>query len=335
MEGNEMSMAFENRLFNRRVGLGGVARMGCTLVTGFLGSGKTTLLRHLLRHRGDLRLAVLVNEFADFDVDSILLDSDRLNKAFNLPSVSFTLGEATFVQFSEVLRGIVDSKQNFDCLLIETSGLARPDSFLTTLEEVGIHLDMTVAVVDAESLDTVIKMDIAKKQLQHVDLILLNKPDDGMLEWKEIECDLATLSQISDAEDTLEALTGGAKIIRTQFCRVPLELVIDCSKTESLSRSKEYTADIPFLSHESLSKTTFQEDARGNASVGISSVVNADKHPESRQGTSEDLQTEDETLVAEEEGKRLNCRREDTPVATSEKFYSIAVYATVIPHPVE
>lgn len=46
---------------------------------------------------------------------------------------------------------------------------------MTTLEEVGIHLDMTIAVVDAESLDTVIKMDIAKKQLQHTDLIILNK----------------------------------------------------------------------------------------------------------------------------------------------------------------
>lgn len=104
-------------------------------------------------------------------------------------------------------------------------------------------------------------------------------------------CDLATLSQISVAEDTLEALTGGAKIVRSQFCRVPLELVIDCRKTESLSISKEYTLDIPFLSHESLSKTTFLEDAHDSSSVGISSLVNTDKHPESWQGTSEELQT--------------------------------------------
>ncbi|RWW10052.1 hypothetical protein BHE74_00016339 [Ensete ventricosum] len=98
MEGNEMSAAFENRVFNRRAGLGG-GRMGCTLITGFLGSGKTTLLKHLLDHRGDLRIAVLVNEFADSDVDSLLLDSARLNRAFNLSTVSLTHGSL----FSPVL----------------------------------------------------------------------------------------------------------------------------------------------------------------------------------------------------------------------------------------
>lgn len=95
MEGNEMSAAFENRVFNRRSGLAG-GRMGCTLVTGFLGSGKTTLLKHLLDNRGDLRLAVLVNEFADSDVDSLLLDAARLNQAFNLSTVSLTHGSLFF-----------------------------------------------------------------------------------------------------------------------------------------------------------------------------------------------------------------------------------------------
>lgn len=148
MEGNEMSVAFENRVFNRRSGLGG-GRMGCTLITGFLGGGKTTLLKHLLDHRGDLRLAVLVNEFADSDVDSLLLDSARLNRAFNLSTVSLTHGslfspvlprlidfflccgysDIVMVSgcaccevsgpFRESLQRIVDSKHNFDCLLIE------------------------------------------------------------------------------------------------------------------------------------------------------------------------------------------------------------------------
>lgn len=92
MEGNEMSVSFEDRVFNRRRGLAG-GRMGCTLVTGFLGSGKTNLLKYLVDNRGDLRLAVLVNEFADSDVDSLLLDSSRLNSAFNLSTVQLTHGK--------------------------------------------------------------------------------------------------------------------------------------------------------------------------------------------------------------------------------------------------
>lgn len=53
--------------------------------------------------------------------------------------------------------------------------MARPDKFVAELKEVGIHLDITVAVVDAESLDQILHMDIVKKQLQQVDLVLLNK----------------------------------------------------------------------------------------------------------------------------------------------------------------
>ncbi|XP_077250980.1 uncharacterized protein LOC143890258 [Tasmannia lanceolata] len=259
MNGNEMSIAFENRVFNRRSGLGG-GRMGCTLVTGFLGSGKTTLMKHILDHRRDLRIAVLVNEFADSDVDSLLLNSTNLNAAFNLSTVSLTHGCVccnVSGPFRESLQRIVDSKHNFDCLLIETSGLATPDKFVAELEEVGIHLDLTVTVVDAESLDKILSIDVVKQQLQHVDLVLLNK------------CDLATLGQISDAEDIIEGLTGGAKVVRSQFCKVPLELVIDFSKIEVQPEPKEDINAPAVLSHEALPKMAFRGDTFGNTSVGI------------------------------------------------------------------
>lgn len=154
----------------------------------------------------------------------------------------------------------MDSKHNFDCLLIETSGLARPDKFVAELEEVGIHLDITVAVVDAESLDKILHIDIVKKQLQQVDLVLLNK------------CDLATLGQVSDAEDILEGLTGGAKVVRSQFCKVPLDLVLDCSNIEALNAVNEEYSAPGVLSHESLPKMTFRRNMFGKTSVAVSSV---------------------------------------------------------------
>lgn len=135
------------------------------------------------------------------------------------------------------------------------------------LEEVGIHLDITVAVVDAESLDKVASIDIVKEQLRHVDLVLLNK------------CDLATLSQISDAEDILEGLTGGAKVVRSQFCKIPLDLVIDCSKLEALSGIKEDNSSPAVLSHESLPKMAFRGDMFGNSLVAISSFSHTVDQP--------------------------------------------------------
>ncbi|XP_058082342.1 uncharacterized protein LOC131230433 [Magnolia sinica] len=121
----------------------------------------------------DLRLALLVNEFADSDVDSLLLDSTHLNAAFNLSTVSLTHGCGccdVSGPFRESLQRIVDSKHNFDGLLVETSGLEKPEKFVAELEEVGINLDWIIAVVDAESLPKILSMDVVKQQLQHVDL---------------------------------------------------------------------------------------------------------------------------------------------------------------------
>lgn len=91
---------------------------------------------------------------------------------------------------------------------------------------------------------------------------------------------MASLGQISDAEDLLEGLTGGAKVVRTQFCRVPLDLVIDCSKIEALNAVEEVSSVPAVLSHESLPKMAFRGDMYANTSVTISSISHSGDQPE-------------------------------------------------------
>ena len=57
---------------------GQLARVPCTIVTGFLGAGKTTLIRHLLANAQNRRLAVIVNEFGDVGIDGE--NSQRLRR---------------------------------------------------------------------------------------------------------------------------------------------------------------------------------------------------------------------------------------------------------------
>lgn len=248
LDSNQMCLAYENQAFDKREDTGG--RLHCTLVTGFLGSGKTTLVHHILEQRGDLRVAVLVNEYADIDIDSLLLNSSSINSSYNLPSVSLVNGCAccnVSGDLKEAVQKVVNSKHDFDYLVIETSGLADPMNITKALQGQGVQLDVIVTVVDVEALVEVLKLPIALQQLKIADIVLVNK------------CDLAALSTISDVEDLIEKETGGTKAIRCRFCKVPLDLVMDMPIPVNFSPLTATTAETTFgvLSHETISNSVY------------------------------------------------------------------------------
>lgn len=250
-ESNQMSLAHERQIFERRT-VGEGRPVSCTLVTGFLGSGKTTLVRHILHHRSDLRIAVLVNDYADLDIDSLLLDTPSVNAAFGLPSVSLVNGCACCKvsgEFKEAVDKVLRNKHSFDYLVIETSGLADPIKVAKDLRSMGVQLDIIVTVVDVEALEKVVKLPISLHQLTIADLVLVNK------------CDLATLGTISDVEDLIERETKGSKAVRCRFCRVPLDLVLNLSNLEPKpsSAGASITAFEGVVSHEACSGSAFHK----------------------------------------------------------------------------
>ncbi len=107
-----------------------------TVVTGFLGSGKTTLLSNILKQANDLRIAVIVNEFGELDIDADLLRSCPLscddevavkssdNGIYELANgcICCTVEE----EFLPVMKELVARRDDIDHILIETSGLALP-----------------------------------------------------------------------------------------------------------------------------------------------------------------------------------------------------------------
>ncbi|CAI5536638.1 unnamed protein product [Closterium sp. Naga37s-1] len=206
LEVNEMSLSFESRVLDAS-GVSGRHQVSCTLVTGFLGCGKTTLLQHVLREKGDLRVAVLVNEFSPVDVDSLLLQSQRANVAVGAPpghgdlaggcacchvsdglkkAVRAAVGGAMSACDYLILEtsGLPDPQPlaaqlmeaGSALLFLQTSGLADPQPIAAQLMEAGVRLDRVVAVVEAETLPTLLEQQpIARRQLAAADLVLLNK----------------------------------------------------------------------------------------------------------------------------------------------------------------
>jgi cobalamin biosynthesis protein CobW len=181
-----------------------------TVITGFLGSGKTTLIRHLLTNNQGRRIAVIVNEFGELGIDGELLRScevcpDDVEPTSNI--VELTNGCLCCTvqeEFLPTMQALIARKDDIDCILIETSGLALPKPLITAFRWPEIRtaatVDAVITVVDCDAVadgrfasdpvavDALRQSDenldhetplqeLFEDQLACADLVILNKSD--------------------------------------------------------------------------------------------------------------------------------------------------------------
>src|SRR5277367_5182935 len=185
---------------------GQLARIPCTIVTGFLGAGKTTLIRHLLTNAQGRRLAVIVNEFGDVGIDGEILKGcgDAACPEENIVELANGCLCCTVAdEFVPALDALL-AKDGIEHIVIETSGLALPKPLVQAFHWPAIKsrvtVDGVVVVVDgaaladghvAADLDALKRQRLADTALEHddpveevfedqiacADLIVLNKRD--------------------------------------------------------------------------------------------------------------------------------------------------------------
>lgn len=142
-----------------------------TVVTGFLGSGKTTLLANIIKQANGKRIAVIINEFGELDIDADLLrgcpldcadGEDNQTPSSAIPEhgiyelangcICCTVEE----EFLPVMKLLVERRADIDHILIETSGLALPKPLVQAFNwhEIKQHctVDSVITVVDANAL---------------------------------------------------------------------------------------------------------------------------------------------------------------------------------------
>jgi G3E family GTPase len=151
-----------------------------SIVTGFLGSGKTTLISRLLRDPAFARTAVIVNEFGEIGLDHELIASSSETL---LALTTGCLCCAVRGDLIVTLLGLLDQRDAFDRVLIETSGLADPAPILQALmtdAAVGevFEIDTIVTVVDAILGEaTLANHPEARRQVALADVLALSKTD--------------------------------------------------------------------------------------------------------------------------------------------------------------
>ncbi|MCO4785953.1 MAG: cobalamin biosynthesis protein CobW [Marinomonas atlantica] len=137
-----------------------------TVVTGFLGSGKTTLLSNVLKQAQGKRIAVIVNEFGELDIDTDLLRSCPLDcedggTAQRSEDGFYELANGCICctveeEFLPVMKQLVERRDDIDHILIETSGLALPKPLVQAFNWPGIKehctVDAVITVVDGPAV---------------------------------------------------------------------------------------------------------------------------------------------------------------------------------------
>ncbi len=199
-----------------------VARIPCTIVTGFLGSGKTTLIRHILSQANGRRLAIIVNEFGDVGIDGEILKGcgDTSCPEENIVELANGCLCCTVAdEFVPALDAILARTPPVEHIVIETSGLALPKPLVQAFNWPAIKgrvtVDGVVAVVDGAALaggqvsadldalaaqrqaDSALDHDdpieeVFEDQIACADLVVLNKRD--LLDEKGAKRALATVT---------------------------------------------------------------------------------------------------------------------------------------------
>lgn len=210
-----------------------------TLLTGYLGSGKTTLINHILTNNKNYKIAVIVNDIGEVNVDANLIEKGGIVSKREESLVALSNGCICCNLKMDLVEQILDivKQGKFDYIIIEASGICEPIPIAQTISMINemckaevCYLDSILTITDALRLarefncgDSLVKDDIDDddlekliiEQLEFCNIVVLNKVDE--LKKEELE----------EVKAVIKSIQPTAKIIETNYSKIDLNEVFD------------------------------------------------------------------------------------------------------------
>ena len=263
-----------------------------TLLTGYLGSGKTTLINHILTNQDKYKIAVIVNDIGEVNIDASLIEQGGIVTEKNDSLVALSNGCICCNLKMDLVSQITDiiKQDKFDYIVIEASGICEPipiaqtitmmpEMFANYTEQDICRLDAIITVVDALRLkdefncgnslkkENIDDEDIEKliiEQLEFCNIIVLNKKDD------------VTKEELESVKAIIRSIQPKAKIIETNYAKVDMKDILD-TKLFDFEESSMTAGWI-----EALENPEEMEESGEELEYGISTFVYKRREPMNR-----------------------------------------------------
>lgn len=206
-----------------------------TILTGFLGAGKTTLLNHILHADHGLRMAVLINDFGEVNIDA------QLVVGVEGETISLANGCICCTIRGDLETAVLDlihAPEPPEYILIEASGVSDPGAVALTFVMPALRahtkVDTILALIDTEQL---LRLDgqsamLAQQQISIADLLILNKVD------------LIPAETVRLVKEMLRELAPDVRVLETTYGRIPLELLLSVGRHTLDTLQPDATLDI-------------------------------------------------------------------------------------------